>query len=165
MPPVWKVHLSVHPSIRPSVCPSIRPSVCNSVPLTNKVQHLKFGWWYSNQTWTVGSSMGFLTLHWHHMPLEVGQGQNVGLRDFCHILTLLPPGASVFHKHMSSFLCIYRGFLTCVAVWGIMFHKHILLFQIFQEVIERQLYGAINEGFRILEEGICSRPEDIDVCW
>ena len=40
------------------------------------------------------------------MPLGVGRGQNVGLRDFCHSLTLLPPGASVFHKHMSS-LCIY----------------------------------------------------------
>ena len=26
------------------------------------------------------------------MPLGVGRGQNVGLRDFCHILTLLPPG-------------------------------------------------------------------------
>ena len=25
---------------------------------------------------------GFLTLHWHPMPLGVGQGQNVGLRDF-----------------------------------------------------------------------------------
>ena len=36
------------------------------------------------------------------MPLGVGRGQNVGLRDFCHSLTLLPPGASVFHKHMSS---------------------------------------------------------------
>ena len=36
------------------------------------------------------------------MPLGVGRGQNVGLRDFCHILTLLPPGVSVFHKHMSS---------------------------------------------------------------
>ena len=35
------------------------------------------------------------------MPLGVGRGQNVGLRDFCNILTLLPPGASVFHKHMS----------------------------------------------------------------
>ena len=34
-------------------------------------------------------------------PWGVGRGQNVGLRDFCHILTLLPPGASVFHKHMS----------------------------------------------------------------
>ena len=43
-----------------------------------------------------------LTLHWHHTPLGVGQGQNVGLRDFCHNWTLLPPGASVFHKHMSS---------------------------------------------------------------
>ena len=38
-------------------------------------------------------------------PWGVGQGQNIGLRDFCHILTLLPPGASVFHKHMSSFEC------------------------------------------------------------
>ena len=37
------------------------------------------------------------------MPLEVGRGQNVGIRDFFHILTLLPPGASVFHKHMSSY--------------------------------------------------------------
>ena len=36
------------------------------------------------------------------MPRGVGLGQNVGLRDFCHILTSLPPGASVFHKHMSS---------------------------------------------------------------
>ena len=36
------------------------------------------------------------------MPLGVGRGQNVWLRDFCHILTLLPPGASVFHQHMSS---------------------------------------------------------------
>ena len=35
--------------------------------------------------------------------MGVGRGQNVGLRDFCHILTLLPPGASVFHKHMSCF--------------------------------------------------------------
>ena len=32
-----------------------------------------------------------------------GAGQNVRLRDFCHIWTLLPPGASVFHKHMSSY--------------------------------------------------------------
>ena len=33
------------------------------------------------------------------MPLGMRRGQNVGLRGFCHIL----PGASVFHKHMSSF--------------------------------------------------------------
>ena len=30
--------------VRPSVCPSVRLSVRNSVPLTNKVEHLKFGW-------------------------------------------------------------------------------------------------------------------------
>ena len=38
------------------------------------------------------------------MPLGVGRGQNVGLRDFCHTLTLLPSEASVFHKHMSCFI-------------------------------------------------------------
>ena len=77
----WIIRLSV----RPSVCPFVRLSVRNSVPLPNKVQYLKFGWWYSHQTWTVSSSMGFLTLYWHHMPLGVGWGQNVGLIDFCHI--------------------------------------------------------------------------------
>ena len=44
------------------------------------------------------------------MPLGVGQGKNVGLRDFCNSLTLLPPGASVFYKHMSSlYIAIYRN--------------------------------------------------------
>ena len=38
------------------------------------------------------------------MPLWVGQGQNLGLRDVCHILTLLPVEAFVFLKHMSSYL-------------------------------------------------------------
>ena len=38
------------------VCPSVCPSVRNSVPLINKVQYLKFGWSYSNQTWNVSSS-------------------------------------------------------------------------------------------------------------
>ena len=51
---VWIVRLSVRPSVRPFV----RPSVRNSVPLTFKVQYLKFGWSYSNQTWTVSSSKG-----------------------------------------------------------------------------------------------------------
>ena len=59
---------------------------------------------YSNQTWTVSSSMG--SSHFTditYMPLGVGRSQNVGLfLDFCHILTLLPARASVFHKHMSS---------------------------------------------------------------
>ena len=36
----------------------IRPFVRNSVPPINKVQYLKFGWSYSNQTWTVSSSIG-----------------------------------------------------------------------------------------------------------
>ena len=40
------------------VCLSVRLSVRNSVPLINKVQYLKFGWSYSNQTWTVSSYKG-----------------------------------------------------------------------------------------------------------
>ena len=57
MSPAWKVrrgHLVFGSSVRPSVC----LSVCNSVPLLNKVQYLKFGWSYSYQTWTVSSSKG-----------------------------------------------------------------------------------------------------------
>jgi 3-hydroxyacyl-CoA dehydrogenase len=33
------------------------------------------------------------------------------------------------------------------------------------EIVERLLYPMINEGARILEEGIASRPGDIDVVW
>ena len=56
-------------------------SVRNSILLTNKVQYLKFWWWYSYQTWNV-CIYGFLILHWHPMPIGigVGRGQNVGLR-------------------------------------------------------------------------------------
>jgi 3-hydroxyacyl-CoA dehydrogenase len=34
-----------------------------------------------------------------------------------------------------------------------------------QEIVERLLYPLINEGFKILEEGIAYRPGDIDVVW
>jgi 3-hydroxyacyl-CoA dehydrogenase len=34
-----------------------------------------------------------------------------------------------------------------------------------QEILERLLYPMINEGARILEEGIALRPGDIDVIW
>ena len=44
--------------------------------------------------------------------MPVGWGQNVGLRDFCHILILLPPGASVFHKHMCSFYLVFKRSLS-----------------------------------------------------
>ena len=99
MPPAWKFRRG-HLVIGSSVCLSVHLSVRNSGPLTNKVQYLNFGWSYSNQTCTVSSSMGFsqftdITCPW-------GWVQNVGLRDFCHILTLLLPGASAFHKHISS---------------------------------------------------------------
>ena len=44
------------------------------------------------------------------MPLGVGRGQNVGLREFCHSLTLLPLEASVFHKHM--FFFYFRRYIV-----------------------------------------------------
>ncbi|XP_005101104.1 peroxisomal bifunctional enzyme [Aplysia californica] len=34
-----------------------------------------------------------------------------------------------------------------------------------QEIIERSTYAAINEGFKILEQGVAEKPEDIDVIW
>ncbi|XP_069110960.1 peroxisomal bifunctional enzyme-like [Argopecten irradians] len=34
-----------------------------------------------------------------------------------------------------------------------------------QEIIERLMYSCINEGFKILEEGIAKRPEEIDISW
>ena len=34
-----------------------------------------------------------------------------------------------------------------------------------EEIIERLIYPMINEGARILEEGIATRPGDIDVVW
>jgi len=33
------------------------------------------------------------------------------------------------------------------------------------EIVERQVYPMVNEGARILEEGIAARPGDIDVVW
>jgi 3-hydroxyacyl-CoA dehydrogenase len=34
-----------------------------------------------------------------------------------------------------------------------------------KEILERCLYPLLNEGFRILEEGVALRPSDIDVVW
>ena len=36
------------------------------------------------------------------MPMGMGRGQNVGLSYFCLYWSLLSPGTSVFHKHVSS---------------------------------------------------------------
>ena len=97
MPPAWKVCLG-----RLVFGSPVRLFVRNSVPLINKVQYLKFHWSYSDRTWTVSSSKGCSHFTDITCPWGMGWGQNVGLRDICNSLTLLPPGASVFHKHMSS---------------------------------------------------------------
>ena len=68
------IGLSVRPLVCLSVCPLFRP--------TYKVQYLKF--WVVIQLPNLDYKFiyGFLTLHWHHMPLGVGRGQNWGHRDF-----------------------------------------------------------------------------------
>ena len=60
--------------VRPSVCPSVRLSVRNSVPLTNKVQYLKFRWSYSNQTWTVSASKGCSKSNFNEITCPWGWG-------------------------------------------------------------------------------------------
>ena len=90
------------------VRPSVRLSVRNSIPLTNKVQYSKFGWWYSNQTWNVSSSMGFS--HFTDITCPWGLGQNVGLRVF-HILTLLLPGHPCFTN-----TCLVFVLSVCLSV-------------------------------------------------
>ena len=72
-------HLGIGSSVRTSV----RWSVHNYVPLTNKVQYLKVGWSYTNQTWTVSSSK--CCSHFTDITCPWGgrqRGENVGLRDF-----------------------------------------------------------------------------------
>ena len=70
------IRLSVH-SYR-SVCPFVR----NSIPLTDKVQYLKFGlsYMFTNQNWTVSSSKGCSHFPDITCPLGVGRDQNVGLK-------------------------------------------------------------------------------------
>ena len=124
---------------------SVRLSVCNSVPLTNKKQYLKFGWWYITR-------LGLLVHLWvphtsltSHAP-GVGRDQNVGLRDFCHSFTLLPAGASVFHKHMSS-----SYFCTCLLL---VYGKEIASIR-FSFALKnhpyREIVGSLTNNFRSLE--------------
>ena len=68
-----------------------------------------------------------------HAP-RVGRGQNKGLRDFCHISTLLPPGASVFHKHMSSYL-LYLMLISSNLI-GHNFECHTAMSQAVKFVVE-----------------------------
>ena len=49
----------------------VRFFVRNSVSITFKVQYLKFGWSYSNKTWTVSSSKGYS--HFTDIPCPCGR--------------------------------------------------------------------------------------------
>ena len=81
-PPGASNNRIVRPSVHPSVCLSVCLSVRNSVPLTNKVQYLKFWWWYSNHTWAVSSSMGFTHFTDIICPWGWGGVRMLDLEDF-----------------------------------------------------------------------------------
>ena len=50
-----------------------------------------------------------LTLCYHHMPLKMRQNQNLGKKNFFQILSLLPLGASIFHKHILMKTCKFQS--------------------------------------------------------
>ena len=54
----------------------------------------------------------FLKLHWHHIPLGMGWGQNVGHRDFARFLFCFTGGIRDFIK---TFCCIYS--LICLFLY------------------------------------------------
>ena len=86
-------HLVIWSSVCFSVRPSVRPSVILSC-LQLKCDILKKVWvMIQSPNLDCKFIFGFLTLFWHPIPLGLGG---------CHILPLLPLGASVFHKLMSS---------------------------------------------------------------
>ena len=60
--------------VRAFVCLSVCPSFCNSVPLMNKVQYLKFGWSYSYKTWTVSSPISKGCSHFTDITCPWGWG-------------------------------------------------------------------------------------------
>ena len=78
MPPAWKVRRG-HLVFGSSVCLSVRPKFRLAY-----TQSAIFKVWVVLQLPNLECKFiqGLLTLHWHHMPLGVGRGQNLGLRDF-----------------------------------------------------------------------------------
>ena len=75
----------------------LRSSVCNSVRLQSAI--IKIGWWYSNQTWTVSSSMG--SSHFTDTPRPWdGAGSKCRTHRFLSYFDFIAARASVFHKHM-----------------------------------------------------------------
>ena len=85
-------------------------SVRNSVPLTNQVQYLKFGCWYSNQTWTVSSSMDCSHFTDITCPWGWGWVRILDLKIFAIFWLSCHWGASQFLKHMSCFYLIFKIF-------------------------------------------------------
>ena len=82
------------------------------------------------------------------MPLGVGQGQNVGLRDFCHIMTLLPPEASVFHKHMSSLKKVFNFSSDSINLTSI---PYLTIIQHYSNLVKNIIFlnAAIREKTRL----------------
>ena len=122
--PAWKVRWG-HLEIGSSVCLSICLSFRNSVPLTNKVQYLKFGWWYSKQTWTVSSSIG--CSHFTDITCPLGWG-GVKMKDF-EIFAIFwlccrrghLNFTNTFLVYIISLCNLYCGWMSCFVsfVWGL----------------------------------------------
>ena len=100
MPPAWKVcqgHLVFGLTVRLSVIPS---------RFINKVQYLKFGWSYSNQTWLkVHLRVAHTSLTSHALG---GAGSKFGTQRFCYIYLdfVAAGGIRVSQTHVSSYRVI-----------------------------------------------------------
>ena len=104
--------------------------VCSTVPLTYKAQYLKFGWSYSNQTWTVSSSKD--CSHFADITCLCGRGQNVGLRDFAMFRCCCLQGHPCFtntscHFSVTGTLLLVEWWASAVAAMTASFNS---LFQI-----------------------------------
>ena len=82
-----------HLVVGSSVCLFVRPSVYLKFrPAYNKVQYLRFGWWNSNQTWTVSSSIA--CSHCTYIPCPWG-GAGSKCRTWRFLPYLYPPQRSL----------------------------------------------------------------------
>ena len=100
--------------------------------------------------------LGQPTLYWLACPLGWGQVQDVGLRDFCMILTLLPPKGGIrvlqIHRVDMILLWCYNGSTISRAIWLSQWKflptdvMSSLLWMI--NLISKKNHGVIDESYR-----------------
>ena len=136
MPPAWKVRRG-HLVFESSVFLSVHLSVRNFV--LYKVQYLKFGWSYSNQTWTVSSWKG--CLHFTGIPCPWG-----GMGSKCRTWRFLPyyhfdfvaaGGICVSQTHVLLYIKIKRKSLLGTGSSNYTsFHNIMTLLFLFREYVQ-----------------------------